>query len=108
MVPLEAESTLTNRYQTTVPETVRRALNLGKRDKIRYTICPNGDVILTRADLSLEEDPVLGDFLDFLACDMSAHPEHLQAVDSSLMEHLHALVGPIDVDLDEPLRSEDE
>ena len=34
---LEAESTLTDRYQTTVPETVRRALRLGKRDKIHYT-----------------------------------------------------------------------
>ncbi|WP_206165702.1 type II toxin-antitoxin system PrlF family antitoxin, partial [Citrobacter braakii] len=33
---LEAESTLTDRYQTTVPETVRRALRLGKRDKIHY------------------------------------------------------------------------
>ena len=31
---LEVESTLTDRYQTTVPETVRRALQLGKRDKI--------------------------------------------------------------------------
>lgn len=29
----EVESTLTDRYQTTVPETVRRALKLGKRDK---------------------------------------------------------------------------
>ena len=32
---LEVESTLTDRYQTTVPQTVRRALRLGKRDKIR-------------------------------------------------------------------------
>ena len=30
-VTLEVESTLTDRYQTTVPETVRRALRLGKR-----------------------------------------------------------------------------
>ncbi len=34
---LEVESTLTDSYQTTVPETVRRALRLGKRDKIHYT-----------------------------------------------------------------------
>ena len=39
-VNLEVESTLTDRYQTTVPETVRRALRLGKRDKIHYSI-PN-------------------------------------------------------------------
>jgi len=42
---LEAESTLTDRYQTTVPETVRRALRLGKRDKIHYTIRPGGEVL---------------------------------------------------------------
>ncbi|MFM8481213.1 MAG: type II toxin-antitoxin system PrlF family antitoxin, partial [Gammaproteobacteria bacterium] len=29
---MQVESTLTDRYQTTVPETVRRALRLGKRD----------------------------------------------------------------------------
>ena len=45
-VPLEVESTLTDRYQTTVPEMVRRALRLGKRDKIHYTIRPNGEVLL--------------------------------------------------------------
>jgi len=39
---LEAESTLTDRYQTTVPETVRRALRLRKRDKIQYVIRPSG------------------------------------------------------------------
>lgn len=35
--PLEVESTLTDRYQTTVPATVRQALKIGKRDKIHYT-----------------------------------------------------------------------
>jgi len=49
---LEVESTLTDRYQTTVPETVRRALKLGKRDKIHYAIRPSGEVVLTRADVS--------------------------------------------------------
>ena len=45
---IEVESTLTDRYQTTVPETVRRALRLGKRDKIQYTVRPGGEVVLTR------------------------------------------------------------
>lgn len=39
----EAESLLTERYQTTVPESVRRTLRLGKRDKIRYMIRPDGE-----------------------------------------------------------------
>lgn len=47
---LEVESTLTDRYQTTVSETARRALKLGKRDKIHYTIRASGEVVLTRAE----------------------------------------------------------
>src|SRR5690606_5177656 len=76
---LEVESTLTDRYQTTVPETVRRALKLGKRDKIHYTIRPSGEVVLTRAEASEGDDPVLGQFLGFLAADITRHPERLQA-----------------------------
>lgn len=34
---LEVESTLTDRYQTTVPETVRRALKLRKKDPEGYS-----------------------------------------------------------------------
>ena len=105
---LEVESTLTDRYQTTVPETVRRALKLGKRDKINYTIRPGGEVVLTRVDVSEDDDPVLGQFLGFLAHDMATHPERLQSVDASLMQRIHALVGDTKVDLDAALSADDE
>lgn len=105
---LEVESTLTDRYQTTVPETVRRALRLGKRDKIHYTIRPSGDVVLTRAEASEGDDPVLGAFLGFLAHDIVSHPERLQAVDAGLVQRLHSLVGSIEVDLDAALSADDE
>ena len=52
---LEVESTLTDRYQTTVPETVRRVLKLGKRDKIHYTIRLDGEVVLSRGDATGRE-----------------------------------------------------
>jgi antitoxin PrlF len=105
---LEVESTLTDRYQTTVPETVRRALRLGKRDKIHYTIRPSGEVVLTRAEASEGDDPVLGSFLGFLARDIASHPERLQAVDASFVQRLQSLTGGIDIDLDAPLSAEDE
>lgn len=104
---LEVESTLTDRYQTTVPETVRRALRLGKRDKIHYTIRPGGEVVLTRAD-TVEDDPVLGQFLDFLARDIARHPERLQAVDAELVTRIQLLAGDIEIDLDAPLSADDE
>jgi len=104
---LEVESTLTERYQTTVPETVRRALQLGKRDKIHYTVRPNGEVVLTRAEASDGHDPLIGQFLGFLARDMANHPERLQAIDAGLAQRLQSLTGGIKVDLDAPLSADD-
>ena len=107
---LAVESTLTDRYQTTVPESVRRALKLGKRDKIPYSIRPSGEVVLTRSTSAegLEaDDPVLGQFLGFLARDMASHPERLQAVDAGLVDRLQSLVCGIEVDLDAALSADD-
>ena len=105
---LDVESTLTDRYQTTVPETVRRALRLGKRDKIHYSIRPSGEVVLTRAEASEGDDPVLGQFLGFLARDIASHPERLRAVDAGLVQRLQSLVGGIEVDLGTALSADDE
>ena len=105
---IEVESTLTDRYQTTVPETVRRALGLNKRDKVHYSIRPGGEVVLTRAEVEDEADPVLGAFLGFLANDISNHPERLQRIDAEFIERLRALVGDAKVDLNAPLSAEDE
>jgi antitoxin PrlF len=105
---LEAESTLTDRYQTTVPETVRRALKLGKRDKLHYTVRPGGEVILTRADVPDGDDPVLGQFLGFLARDIANHPERLQAIDAGFVQRLRSLTDGVEVDLDAPLSADDE
>lgn len=105
---LEVESTLTERYQTTVPETVRRALRLGKRDKIRFTIRPDGDIVLTRVAVTTSEDPVMGHFLNFLAYDMTTHPERLASIDAGLVQRIQALVGDLEVDLDAALTAEDE
>lgn len=104
---LDVESTLTDRFQTTVPSSVRNALKLGKRDKIHYQILPDGRVVLSKGR-DEENDPVLGQFLHFLAEDMAAHPERLQAVDAGLVHRIKSLVGDVDVDLDEALPDDDE
>lgn len=105
---LEAESTLTDRYQTTVPEIVRRALKLGKRDKIHYAIRPGGEVVLTRAEAVEGDDPVLGQFLGLLGRDIASHPERVRAVDARLAQRIQSLVGGVEVDLDAPLPADDE
>lgn len=55
--------------------------------------------MLTRAEASDGDDPVLGQFLGFLAADITRYPERMQAVDTGLVQRLQALVGGIDVDL---------
>ena len=104
---LVSESTLTDRYQTTVPDPIRKALGLKKREKIRYTVQANGDVLLSRADTH-EEDPVIGQFLEFLAQDIADNPSHISAVGSDLAGRIQTLVADVDVDLDAPLSDEGE
>jgi antitoxin PrlF len=102
-----AESTLTARYQTTIPEPVRKALGLSKHDKISYSIGSDGQVIISRAEPK-EDDPLLGQFLNFLARDIEKNPQNLQGLDPDLVERVQALVGQVEVDLDAPLSDEDE
>ena len=101
-------STLTDRYQTTVPEPVRRALKLGKRDKIHYAIQANGAVLLTRVVEPEVNDPALGQFLAILAKDIATRPEHLRALNADAVRSIQALVAGVAVDLDTPLSSTDE
>jgi antitoxin PrlF len=103
----QAESTLTDRYQTTIPDSVRKALGLNKRDKIHYTISPNGQVIISRVD-EPENDPVLGKFLSFLAEDMNKNPQHIRAISHDLVDRVRSLVADVELDLDAPLSDEDE
>jgi antitoxin PrlF len=101
------ESTLTDRYQTTVPDSVRKALGLNKRDKISYAIQPDGTALISRVDQT-ESDPILGKFLNFLAQDVEKNPQHLQAISSDLVSRVQSLVFDVDLDLDAPLLDEDE
>lgn len=105
---LEVQSSLTDRYQTTVPETVRQALKLGKRDKIHYAIQANGKVVLSRVEDAARDDPTLDYFLAFLADDIKNHPSQLQALDKNLAKRIRGLVGQIEVNLNERLSADDE
>ena len=105
----EAESALTDRYQTTVPQPVRRALGLRKRDRIRYAFRANGEVVLQRVspEPAEEEDPALSPFLALLERDIARHPERLQPIRADLVQRLQDLVADIEVDLDAALPDDD-
>lgn len=107
LAELKVESTLTDKYQTTMPADVRKALGLKKRDRISYTILPEGDVLLRRATDAVE-DPAIGAFLTFLAQDISRNPGHIRGLDAPLRAKLSELVDGVELDLDAALLPEDE
>jgi antitoxin PrlF len=101
-----SESTLTDRYQTTVPAPVRKFLGLGKNDKIGYTLHSDGTVAISRVSQT-ENDPILKPFLDLLAQDIEHNPQRLQPISSDLIDRIRSLVSDVDVDLNESI-DEDE
>jgi len=102
---LQAESTLTNRYQTTIPEAIRNSLHLNKHDKITYTIQADGKVLISRAT---QDDPILGQFLNFLADDIKNNPNQVRGVSSVLLDRIQNLTSNIEIDLDAPLDEKDD
>jgi antitoxin PrlF len=105
---IEAESTLTARYQTTVPEPVRRALRLSKQDKLHYSLRGNGEIVISRAAAQQESDPALESFLDFLAADIQNHPEQLKALTKDTQRSLAKLTKGVKFDLNATLNADDE
>ena len=104
---LKDQSRLTDRYQTTIPSSVRKALDLKKGDDIQFLVEPNGRVYLAPIREAIP-DQAVGALLQFLESDISAHPERLRAFGGGLRSRLEALVGDVDVDLDAPLSPDDE
>ena len=107
---MRSQSTLTNRYQTTIPLPVRQALGLSKQDKICYTIQADGTVLLSRleSENNEDDDPVLTQFLDFLAQDLRDNPGNIQPISTDLIDQLQSLVKDVELDLDQALDPDDE
>ena len=97
------QSKLSANGKTTLPKVVRETLGLSPGDKIRYVIRPEGEVILSRADSVSDNDPVLEEFLRFLAKDITRNPEKLEPLDAGFLDRIKALVADVEVDLNEPL-----
>lgn len=101
---VSAESTLTDRYQTTIPEVVRKALRLTKRDKLEFLLDEHGAVRLQKAAApQTHQDPTLTAFLDLLAKDIENNPQNLREVDESFWLAIDKLTADVEVDLDEKI-----
>ncbi len=100
---IEVEATVTERGQTTIPAAIRHMLRLGKRGAVVFRGMPDGTVVITNRDVSDDGDPVLGQFLAFLARNIAERPQIVAAVNTDLVRRVEDLIGGIDVDLDQAL-----
>lgn len=104
---LRASSKLTARSQTTIPASVRDAMKLKPGEEIEYQVLGDGTVVIARKSPPENEDPIIEQFLHFLAKDMAHNPSQIKPLDISLMSRASSLTAGMDVDLDAPL-TEDE
>ena len=89
MDEIEFESSLTDRYQTTVPARIRKLLGLNKRDKLEWILDESGGIRVSKKAAETEHfDPIFDQWLDFLEKDMLEHPERLIPLDDKWYEEI--------------------
>ncbi|WP_244489282.1 type II toxin-antitoxin system PrlF family antitoxin [Aureimonas altamirensis] len=97
---LREESTITAKGQTTVPKSVRQALNVDYGGRIAFLVDEQRRIYVEKVTEEAS-DPVVDRFLEFLAQDMITHPgTSVAALPASLRDRVAALVGDMEVDLD--------
>lgn len=102
---LRKVSTITEKGQVTIPKPVREALGLELGGRVAFCIDENRNVFVERDDVDLD-DPLIDQFLVFLANDMERHPERISAFPDELRSRMQVLVGDADVDPDDPIEDE--
>jgi antitoxin PrlF len=106
MAKVQGESSLTDRYQTTVPEPIRKALALGKRDKIHYEVNDSGQVVLSKVINDI--DPAVLAFLSFLEKQIVEDPASVAPLNSEILARAKQLTSGIELDLSAPLNPADD
>lgn len=106
---MEAESTVISRGQTTIPDSIPKALMLGPGVKVPYVFMDDKTVAPTRSgDQEDHDDSIVAEFLDFLAADMQANPSNVQPVTQDLLTRARHHTDGVTVDLEAPLDPKDE
>jgi antitoxin PrlF len=97
------KSRITRRSQTTLPNGVRKALNLRPGDdEVEWEI--RGDeAIVRRARAEGDDDPALQPFLALLQNDIAVHPERVRGMPQSLYERILAVTEGVDGTIDEEI-----
>ena len=96
------QSSVTERFQTTIPKGVREALGLRRGDMLAYEV-RGQEVVLRRSADQDNADPALLGILDLLQRDIATRPDRLRPVPERLVNRGRDLVRGVEIDLDSPL-----
>lgn len=97
MAIFKLESTLTQRFQTTIPAPVRKVLHLDKTAKIGYRVTKKGTVEMFNAGME-HVDSALGPFLAMLDARLKSAPEKIRPYTEADYEADMELVKGVKVD----------
>lgn len=98
---LKEESTITAKGQTTIPKSVRQALDVNYGGRISFVVDDQRRVYVQKAVGEEAVDPVIDRFLHFLATDMVKHPEKsVLPFPKTLLDRAVTLTEGITVDLE--------
>lgn len=91
-----------------ISSSIRKVLNLQKRDKTSHARQADERDETSEETERAENDPILVEFLNFLARDIANNPQRIRTLDNSFVNRIQSLVSDVDINLDNPLSSEDE
>ncbi|MEN9798502.1 MAG: hypothetical protein RL653_2198 [Pseudomonadota bacterium] len=101
MATIEERSTLTAKGQTTVPRAIRQFLGLKEGDELAFRV--EGQQVVVVAVEAEHEDPIVGEFLRFLARDMAKRPRALEPLSREFAGRVRKLVKGTRVNLEAPI-----
>lgn len=92
-------ATLTSKGQVTLPKAVRQALGLDTGSKVAFDLL-GSQVVVSRVESDVHEDPAIGSFLALLAQDIQ-QGRHISTLPADLAESMLAqLHRGVDLDAD--------
>jgi antitoxin PrlF len=107
MDTMEIEATVTKRGQTTLPSAIRKVLKVtAAEDRIVYRVTPDGTVVLAKKESA--DDPMIAEFLQFIARDTRRNFASLRPVTGEWLAGVQSLVERVEIDLNAPLSDSDE
>ncbi|MEY4284546.1 MAG: hypothetical protein RL111_1221 [Pseudomonadota bacterium] len=97
MPAIHEVATITSKGQITLPKAIRQALGVDYGGKVAFDL-QGSQVVVTRADESIHEDPAIGAFLALLEKDIRTG-QRVCALPDDLVQAMRAtLTQPIDLE----------